>query len=128
MKTRALKALALAAMLLITPAVGCAGVKVRDELIPLAQAVWTDVRPDAVAGADGSAVVLGAVEVLDRALEAESRDQLIEVTWSVIGDSAKRGIAARETSGAIGPGVARVLVRRVDALGTLIERLKERLQ
>jgi hypothetical protein len=118
-------ALAAAAVL----AVGsCAGVRARDEMMPLARAMWAGVRPDVVLGGEGSLIVAQEAADLDAALEAEDRLALRGVDWPVLDAAAQRGIERRVQHEIISPGVGAILVDRVAALGELITKLKERAQ
>jgi len=118
----------------------CVGTRARDNgLMPIAQAVWPNVRADYDAGlADGLADgELDAQQVLDlqaladdltAALDSGNRAALLPIPWDAeMRPWAVRGITSAVDAGELGPNGSQILYQRVANFTAVLLTLQEKL-
>jgi len=114
--------------------VACAGVAARqDSLLPLAQKMYFDVRPEIVRGIAATGATSrptdsaeAQMQALDAALEKGDRKAIGLVNWPILDLTARVGIAAQVRANEITEGVAGSLRERLSNFGLVLAKLAER--
>ncbi len=132
--------LALAGVILAVPVgqcAGCLGKQARERVALPAVVMATDgVEEDARRGAAElppipRAAAEAQIDAFVAPIEAKDRRRIAAESWPLwpsVKDLALDGIAARETAGEVGPGVAASLRERVDRYDEALTKLIERIE